>query len=50
VMNAVPRLAATPPRIDWLGPELGAHNEEIYCGRLGLSTDDLRALKARGIV
>lgn len=50
VMNAVPRLAATPPRIDWLGPELGAHNEEIYCRRLGLSPGDLVALRGRGII
>jgi succinyl-CoA:(S)-malate CoA-transferase subunit B len=47
----VPRLTATPGRIDHLGPvEVGAHNEEVYCGRLGLTRDDLRALRARGVI
>ncbi len=49
--GVVPRLAASPGRIDHTGPvEVGAHNEEIYCGRLGLSGDELRALAARGII
>jgi succinyl-CoA:(S)-malate CoA-transferase subunit B len=47
----VPRLSATPGRIRSAGPAtVGAHNEEIYCGRLGLSRDDLQALRARGVV
>ena len=47
----VPRLSATPGRIRNTGPAtVGAHNEEIYCGRLGLSRDDLQALRARGVV
>lgn len=47
----VPRLTASPGRIDHAGPvEVGAHNEEIYCGRLGLTRDELHALAARGIV
>ena len=29
---------------------VGAHNEEIYCGRLGLAKDDLAALAKKGIV
>ena len=51
MVGVVPRLTATPGRVESLGPvEVGAHNEEIYCGRLGLSRDDLRALIARGVV
>jgi len=47
----VPKLSATPGRIDGPGPlAVGAHNEEIYCGRLGLSRDDLAALERKGIV
>jgi crotonobetainyl-CoA:carnitine CoA-transferase CaiB-like acyl-CoA transferase len=47
----VPRLTATPGRVMHPGPSRpGEHNEEIYCGRLGLTKDDLAALAARGIV
>src|SRR5262249_3411678 len=42
MVGVVPRLASTPGRVDSVGPvEVGAHNEEIYCGRLGLSRDDV---------
>ena len=47
----VPKLSRTPGRVDAAGPAaIGAHNEEIYCGRLGLSRDDLAALRKKGIV
>jgi crotonobetainyl-CoA:carnitine CoA-transferase CaiB-like acyl-CoA transferase len=47
----VPKLSRTPGRVDSAGPAaVGAHNEEIYCGRLGLSRDDLAALRKKGIV
>jgi succinyl-CoA:(S)-malate CoA-transferase subunit B len=49
--GVVPKLTASPGRIDHTGPvDVGAHNEEIYCGRLGLTRDELKALAARGIV
>ncbi|MDP2703575.1 MAG: CoA transferase, partial [Candidatus Rokubacteria bacterium] len=48
--NVVPRLSATPGAIAWLGPALGVHNEEIYCGRLGLSREDLAALGQKGVI
>jgi len=51
MIGIVPRLTATPGRVDRLGPvEVGADNEEIYCGRLGLTRDELRALADRGVV
>ena len=47
----VPRLTVTPGRVTHPGPSRpGEHNEEIYCGRLGLSRDDLAALARRGVV
>ena len=47
----VPKLTVSPGHIDHTGPvEVGAHNEEIYCGRLGLTRDDLHALAERGVV
>jgi len=45
-----PMLERTPGRTDWPGPEIGAHNHEILCGRLGLSEEKLTELKARGVV
>ena len=47
----VPKLSATPGRVESLGPVTpGALNEEIYCGRLGLSREDLAALGQRGVI
>ena len=47
----VPKLSATPGRGESLGPvTLGVHHAEIYCGRLGLSREDLAALGEKGIV
>jgi len=31
-------------------PLLGEHNEEIYCGRLGYSKEDLVALRRAGVI
>lgn len=31
-------------------PELGEHNEEIFCGRLGFSKEELKRLKEKGII
>jgi hypothetical protein len=47
----VPKLSLTPGTVESVGPvAVGAHNEEIYCGRLGLSQDDLKSLRDRGII
>jgi len=51
MVGIVPRLTASPGRVESAGPvTVGADNEEIYCGRLGLTRDDLRALSHRGVV
>ena len=49
--GVVPKLSRTPGRVGAAGPERpGQHNEEIYCGRLGVTRDDLAALADKGIV
>ena len=47
----VPKLSRTPGEVRTAGPATpGLHNEEIYCGRLGLTREDLTALARRGVV
>jgi len=50
VQSVVPKFSATPGSVDFLGPPMGAHNEEIYCGELGLSKEKLQELKEAGII
>lgn len=50
VPNLVPRLSDTPGRVNWLGPELGSHNDEIYKGLLGLDDAELERLRGAGVV
>ena len=45
-----PKLDETPGGTRWIGPKLGAHNEEIYTDLLGLSPEELAALRDEGIV
>jgi crotonobetainyl-CoA:carnitine CoA-transferase CaiB-like acyl-CoA transferase len=51
MVGIVPRLTATPGAVRHAGPlAVGQHNEEIYCGRLGLTRGQLEELRARGVV
>jgi len=49
VQNVVPKFSATPGSVDFLGPSMGAHNEEIY-GELGFSKERLKELRDAGII
>ncbi|KAI0320563.1 CoA-transferase family III domain-containing protein, partial [Amylostereum chailletii] len=45
-----PVLEGMETRTRWAGPELGAHNEEVLCGTLGMSHAEVDALVERGVV
>jgi len=45
-----PKLGDTPGATLWPGPDLGAHNRDVYVGTLGLDEDELRSLADEGIV
>ena len=51
VPGFVPVLSETKSEIAWLGSsEVGAHNEEIYCGLLGMTQTELQELENDGII
>ena len=50
VPGIVPKLSATPGEIRWLGEGLGAHNEEILCGLLGVASEELEQLRTQGVI
>ena len=50
VANVCPRMSDTPGGINWLGPEVGAHTDEILSDRLGLTANAISALRKKGII
>jgi crotonobetainyl-CoA:carnitine CoA-transferase CaiB-like acyl-CoA transferase len=46
----VPRLERTPATVARGAPRLGEHNDEVYGGLLGMTADELDALRREGIV
>jgi len=50
MQNVFPKLSATPGQVRSTGPALGASNDDIYRGLLGLRDDDLGRLRAAGII
>ena len=49
VPGVVPKLSDTPGELEWVGPRLGQHNDEVL-GRLGYSPADIASLRSRGVV
>ena len=50
VQAPVARLSDTPGRVEYLGRDLGADNDAVYGGLLGLSAERLDALRAAGTI
>ena len=46
----VPKLSETPGQVEWYGGPLGAHNEEVYGGLLGLATEKIERLSEEGVI
>jgi crotonobetainyl-CoA:carnitine CoA-transferase CaiB-like acyl-CoA transferase len=46
----VPKLSKTPGRTDWAGPEVAAHNQEVYGELLGLSAAEMAELTQKGVL
>jgi formyl-CoA transferase len=47
----IPKFSATPGAVRSAGPlQVGEHNREIYQGELGLSDEEIEALKAEGVI
>jgi formyl-CoA transferase len=50
MQNVVPKLSESPGSVRTPSPALGEHNEVIYRELLGLSTEEMRDLEARGVI
>lgn len=46
----LPKLAATPGGTAWPGPEIGSHGDQVLKELLGLTPEEIAALKQRGVV
>jgi len=44
------KFSETPGKIDRPAPKLGEHNEEVYCGLLGLRKEDVEELTKSGVI
>ena len=45
-----PVLSETPGQIKWAGPKIGAQNEDIYHGLLGMSDEEIAELKEKKVI
>ncbi len=48
--NVIPRLSGTPGEIRWPGGRFEAHTDEFYQQQFGLSAEQIKALREKGII
>ena len=48
--NVFPKLSDMPGKVKWCGPELGQHNNEIYCDLLEMEKQQIVELTDKGIL
>ncbi|MBS4213988.1 CaiB/BaiF CoA transferase family protein [Neobacillus rhizophilus] len=46
----VPKMSETPGEIQWAGPELGQHTDDVLGGKLGMTEEQIEDLKAKGVI
>jgi crotonobetainyl-CoA:carnitine CoA-transferase CaiB-like acyl-CoA transferase len=50
MQNVFPKLSRTPGHVAWPGPELGAHNADVYGELLGADAGQIERWRAAGII
>ena len=50
VPGVVPKLSETPGDLEWVGPTLGEHNDQVYSEYLDFTFEDFIRLKEEGII
>lgn len=50
VPGIVPKLSATPGAARWLGPDIGAHNQQVYAELLNADPAELADWSVRGVI
>jgi formyl-CoA transferase len=50
MQNVAPKLSDTPGAVRHVGPGLGEHNDYVFGELLGLSAEDCKGLKEKGII
>ena len=46
----VPKMSETPGEIEWAGPKLGHHTEDVLGTKLFLTEEQIKDLKAKGVI
>lgn len=50
MQNIFPIFSETPGKIRWPGPEYGAHTEDVYSSLLGMTAEEIKDKKKRGVI